>query len=140
MFDIDISTIRCRKNVKLGVLNEKILNTLSEKEVLLKEIHHRVKNNLQLVISLLNIQARQSDNVSINEFIEKGESRIFTMALIHENLYQTNDLNKVNYQKYLDTFIQNTKVIYNKSDLLKIQQIPKIKDLIDQFNLENNIN
>ncbi|MBC7556244.1 MAG: sensor histidine kinase, partial [Chryseobacterium sp.] len=74
--------------LKLQDLNVLIATSLNEKEILLKEIHHRVKNNLQLVISLLNIQARQGGDNAVLDFVEKGESRISVMALIHENLYQ----------------------------------------------------
>lgn len=102
--------------VKLQDLNVLITTSLTEKEVLLKEIHHRVKNNLQLVISLLNIQARQGGDNAILNFVEKGESRIAVMALIHENLYQTNNLGRVNYQKYLENLVQNILKMNDKLD------------------------
>jgi two-component sensor histidine kinase len=95
------------KKVKLKGVNNLIAKSLDDKEILLKEIHHRVKNNLQLVISLLNIQARQGGDNSIVDFMEKGESRIAVMALIHENLYQSDNLGRVNYQDYLENLILN---------------------------------
>ncbi|MFV5685688.1 sensor histidine kinase [Flavobacterium sp. GB2R13] len=104
------------KKMNLEDSNMLIANSLNEKEILLKEIHHRVKNNLQLVISLLNIQARQGGSNTIDDFMEKGESRIAVMALIHENLYQTNNLEKVNYQKYLENLIENILTINDKKN------------------------
>lgn len=94
-------------NFELETSKVVITKSLFEKEVLLKEIHHRVKNNLQLVISLLNIQARNSEAISIQEFLEKGRSRISAIALIHQNLYQSESIDKVIFQEYLDNLIQN---------------------------------
>ena len=104
------------KKLKLQDLNGLISKSLNEKEILLKEIHHRVKNNLQMISSLLNIQARQKGNNSIADFMEKGESRIAVMALIHENLYQTDNPGRVNYQHYLENLIKNILVMNNKED------------------------
>jgi two-component system, sensor histidine kinase PdtaS len=85
--------------------------SLVEKEILLKEIHHRVKNNLQLIISLLRIQATDTENNSIQEFIDVSQSRISSMALIHQSLYQSNNFGEINFKNYIDnltTEIQNT--------------------------------
>lgn len=84
-----------------------IKKSLQEKEVLLKEIHHRVKNNLQLVMSLLNIQARQKDFIGIDDFLEKGQNRIQSMALIHQNIYQSEQLDRVVFKDYLENLIES---------------------------------
>jgi two-component sensor histidine kinase len=94
-------------NIELSKASILIQKSLKEKELLLKEIHHRVKNNLQLVMSLLNIQAREGNAKDIKEFLEKGQSRIISMALIHENLYQTDKLDKVIFQDYIENLITN---------------------------------
>lgn len=97
--------------------NEKLLQkSLLEKETLLKEIHHRVKNNLQLVLSLLNIQAREMHNTEVNNFLEKGQTRISSMALIHQTLYQGKDLDKVDIQEYLESLISAIYEIFNVSE------------------------
>lgn len=114
-----VTTIQ-KKKKKLEDLNSIIAISLKEKEILLKEIHHRVKNNLQLISSLLNIQARQGGDNSVVDFMAKGESRIAVMALIHENLYQTNNLGKVNYQCYLENLIKNILTINDKEDFLVV--------------------
>ena len=73
-----------------------------EKELLLKEIHHRVKNNLQTISSLLNMQARATDNQEIKSILHSNHNRVFSMAMVHEMLYAHEDLSKIDYQKYVE--------------------------------------
>ncbi|MBN2158130.1 MAG: PAS domain S-box protein [Spirochaetes bacterium] len=80
---------------------EKIKASLLEKETLLKEIHHRVKNNMQIITSLLNLQARNlSDQELLKQFAD-AQSRIRSMALVHEKLYQSNDLGRIGLRSYI---------------------------------------
>ncbi|OHD19974.1 MAG: hypothetical protein A2Y38_21095 [Spirochaetes bacterium GWB1_59_5] len=74
---------------------------LAEKEVMLKEVHHRVKNNLQIVTSLLFLQADSSKNSSLREALKKSRGRIQSMALVHEELYQSEDLASVDMNEYV---------------------------------------
>lgn len=99
---IKVSQILKYKNEKLENINELLNKSLREKELLLKEIHHRVKNNLQLVSSILNIQANESPTISVNEFLDKCQNRISSIALIHQNLYVTENLDKVDFQIYVE--------------------------------------
>ncbi len=99
------------------VLQEKetvLKKALQEKELLLKEIHHRVKNNLQLIMSLLAIQglSQEKESKVIKAFLQKGESRIRSMALIHQILYETDGVQHVNFKNYLQRLIAAIKNSY----------------------------
>lgn len=76
-----------------------------EKELLLKEIHHRVKNNLQIVTSLLNLQANSIEDEKTKSLFEISLHRINSMALVHELLYQSKDFSQINYGRYLERLI-----------------------------------
>ncbi|MDR6967701.1 two-component sensor histidine kinase [Flavobacterium arsenatis] len=81
--------------------NEVIQQSLTEKETLLREIHHRVKNNLQIISSLLNIQSQHIVDENVLSSIQEGQSRVQAMSLIHQNLYQSEHLSNVDIENYL---------------------------------------
>ena len=95
-------SIRMKANRLLNKKNAQIQKALEEKEILLKEIHHRVKNNLQLISSLLNLQSRQVDDPHVHQAIKDGQNRVKSMALIHQSLYQDSDLIAVHVPSYVD--------------------------------------
>ena len=80
--------------------NTKLAAAVAERETLLKEIHHRVKNNLQIISGLLFRQARKSDNVETRELLRDGNDRIKAMALVHQNLYQRDELTGINLKEF----------------------------------------
>jgi len=84
---------------------EKIRASLNEKEVLLKEIHHRVKNNLQIIHSLLNMQSRGIKDAGVLDSLRESQNRVRTMALIHERLYRSTDLSEIDFKQYVGRLV-----------------------------------
>jgi PAS domain S-box-containing protein len=92
---------------------EKIKASLLEKETLLKEIHHRVKNNLQIVSSLLRLQSRHTQDGAVLALFQESQHRVQAMALIHEQLYQTKNLAQINLNQYIQTLVSNLVCSYS---------------------------
>jgi two-component system, sensor histidine kinase PdtaS len=82
--------------------DEALRASLAEKTALLKEVHHRVKNNLQIVISLLNLQAGQTQDRQALDTLMDTQNRVRSMALLHETLYRSGDLARINLTGYVD--------------------------------------
>ena len=81
--------------------DEQIKASLAEKEILLREIHHRVKNNMQIISSLLNLQASQMKDENALKMSKESQSRIRSMALVHEKLYKSQDFSHINFSDYI---------------------------------------
>lgn len=106
--ELSVANEELQKEVSQRKLaQEQINESLKEKIVLLREIHHRVKNNLQIVSSLLNLQAGYITDKKILEVFKESQTRIRSMALIHEKLYQSRDLDKINFSDYIDSLIKD---------------------------------
>lgn len=84
---------------------EQIKESLNEKEVLLKEIHHRVKNNMQIISSLLKLQSGYSKDEKFSEIFKESQNRIITMSLVHEKLYQSKDFTKIDLNGYIKDIV-----------------------------------
>ncbi len=107
------------------IAEERVMASLAEKEVLLKEVHHRVKNNLQIISTLLDLQTESiHDEHSLKSFRD-SQDRIKAMALIHERLYQSRDLASINFAEYVNnlagflfhSYVQNPEQITLKVDV-----------------------
>lgn len=88
-------------------VQDQINASLQEKEVLLKEIHHRVKNNLQIISSMIHLQSGQIQDKQALEMFREIQNRVKSMALIHERLYQAKDLTKIDFVEYLRDLLDN---------------------------------
>jgi PAS domain S-box-containing protein len=112
------------------LLSEKIENSLKEKEVLLKEVHHRVKNNMQIITSLLNLQSSHLSDQNMIDVFKESQSRIKSMALIHEIMYQSGNFSNIDTKHYIISLVS---YLY-RSYCLEGNRI-KITTDIDEVNL-----
>lgn len=92
---------------------EQIENSLKEKEVLLREIHHRVKNNMQIISSLLRLQSGYIKEKKYIDMYKDSQNRITTMSLIHEKLYQSKDLSRIDLGGYIKELVEGLFISYN---------------------------
>ncbi|MDD1774402.1 MAG: PAS domain S-box protein, partial [Methanobacterium sp.] len=106
---------------------ERTKSSLEEKELLLKEIHHRVKNNLQIISSLLDLQEDyvKEDPTAVN-VLKESQNRVLSMAMIHEMLYQSKDLNSINLSDYIRNLISNLFDSYGKKAMNLVTNLDKI--------------
>ncbi len=109
-------------NIELVRSKNRIKKSLDEKNVLLREIHHRVKNNLQIITSLLSLQSSYLKDDKMLDTFKTSQQRINSMAIVHEMLYQTEDLTSINYKDYLkELFDSNIKSFFNIEHKLKFE-------------------
>lgn len=95
------------------VAEDRIKASLNEKEVLMREIHHRVKNNLQVVSSMLNLQARITKDTAAIDVLSESRNRIEVMTLIHSQLYESENLSEINMKKFVDKLLNQLLLNYS---------------------------
>lgn len=113
----------------LRTSQEQLKNSLREKETLIRELYHRTKNNMQIIISMMNLEASMSDNEELNSVLNETSNRIVTMALVHQKLYQAQDLSSINFREYITELTGMLSSIYNVNN----GKIKMDLDLEDQF-------
>jgi two-component sensor histidine kinase len=98
--------------------NLQLNDALNEKAMLMKEIHHRVKNNLQIISSLLNLQIRSEMGDDATNALESSRDRIMAMSIVHQQLYQNNSLDLVDFDKYLKQLIESMQRVYSNIQMI----------------------
>jgi len=122
-------TLDLQKELETRKKTEKELKeALSEKNLLIREIHHRVKNNFNIIVSLLNLQKDKAIDKNIKDAIGIAQNRMFSMALIHEMLYQTNQFASVSINAYIEKLLHHVQEIY-KDTYQRISFNLDIKDI-----------
>lgn len=111
-------------------------NSIKEKEVLLKEIHHRVKNNMQIISSLMNIQTRYLDDEESINVLKESQNRVKSMSMIHEKLYRSKKFDKVYFAEYIENLVGD--LFYSYSiEKGKIRPVLEIEDV--KLNIETSV-
>lgn len=113
------------------IYEEKLQNNLKEKEVLLREIHHRVKNNMQLITSLLDLQISNTNDRETVKHILESQSRIRVMSIVYERLYESVDLHTINTQQFVQNIVNYLYQAYNGA-----QKNIHIEYEIDDFDID----
>ncbi|WP_330848607.1 sensor histidine kinase [Aliarcobacter butzleri] len=106
---------------KVEEKTKEITKSLEEKEILLKEIHHRVKNNLALTISLIELQEEEIEDEKTKKVLVDIQERIYTMELLHRKLYESTNLNKIPFKSYTLDLIKTISKTYDKDEKVKIE-------------------
>jgi PAS domain S-box-containing protein len=119
--DLDLEAVRLIADLYALLLNRKrvdesLKTSVREKEVLLKEVHHRVKNNMQVIVSLLNLQANYAGNEETVKFIQDCNARVKSMALVHERLYHSETLASIDLPDYISTLCDNLHSSYSRGN------------------------
>lgn len=112
----------------------RLIESVQEKEILLKEVHHRVKNNLQVISSILNLQSSYVEDEKTLEIINESQNRIRSMSYIHESLYQTKDFSSIDFHDYITNLIQNlvhSYQIYTSETKLNLK-VDRVQLVLDQ--------
>ncbi len=108
--------LKQKVNKGLEEKNELIKKALADKELLMKEIHHRVKNNLQVISSLLNLQSNFITDSKATAAMMESKNRVHSMALIHQRLYQNENLTEIDLEEYLDQLLDNLEHSYSSGE------------------------
>jgi len=119
--------ITLRKQVE-----EQLTSSLQEKTVMLKEIHHRVKNNMQVISSLMSLQLGASKEPMIQEALQESQARIRSMALVHESLYQSENLATIDFREYLNRLIRQLSMAHQKPNVTITVQGSELVLSLDQ--------
>lgn len=102
--------------LKIKNSNKKLNQSMEQKEVLLQEVHHRVKNNLTLLNSLLYLRAKASKDEDVKLILNECQSRVLSMSIVHQNLYDVDDTSKVDFQNFIEELLFESTSLFNKKE------------------------
>ncbi len=136
---VHLTTIRKNKRINyiLGIASDiteqkvaeiKLNSSLNEKNNLLQEIHHRVKNNMQIISSLLNLQKQYVNDDEAVNVLQESQNRVKSMAMVHEKIYLSDDLAHINFGDYIQSLVSNLFYSYTV-DKSRIKSVLKIDDV-----------
>ena len=117
---------------QLQVKNDEVQFQNEEKTVMLREIHHRVKNNLQVITSLLRLQSRELSDEKTVELFKDATNRVVAMALIHDKMYQSKDMAKINLEDYLSTLLNDLIDSYSVEIPIKADIVSTVETITNQ--------
>lgn len=117
---------------QIKIINAELQVKINENSILLKEVHHRVKNNLQIIVSLLRLQ-KEEDKRKGKDSFDESINRIIAMSLIHEKLYQQNNLKEIIIEEYIKVFISEIKALYDMNEKLTVN----FKSSVGSMKLKN---
>ncbi|RHX84838.1 sensor histidine kinase [Leptospira stimsonii] len=132
LIPVEVNAVRLEQGRLLAVVRDirerkliqkKMEDSLKEKELMLQEIHHRVKNNLQIVSSLLSLHSEFNENAYLQKILRECELRVKSMALVHEELYRSDDLAKVDLKSYYFSLSSNLLSVYGQADRIQIHAL-----------------
>ena len=137
--------VKLKEDVVLAIIRDitervkaenKVQQSLEDKVVLLQEIHHRVKNNMQIISSILNMQISESEENKIQQLLIQTQNRIRSMSLVHEKLYESNNYSQINIKSYVESLVYQMISSYS-SRAIRINVVSKIDNI--KFNLNTAI-
>ncbi|MFK7937124.1 MAG: sensor histidine kinase, partial [Saprospiraceae bacterium] len=125
-FAIYFLRVRRRLNASLQQKNQLLNQAVQDRELLIREVHHRVKNNLQIITSLLNLQLRHVTHPAARAALTDGRNRVRSISLLHQDLYQESKLKGVDTQIYLTNIVHNLQYAFRDEEVNVQTEIDKI--------------
>lgn len=135
LFELNQAKLTLEEKVKIRTAEISAQSTTlnrqnEENEILLKEIHHRVKNNLQIIVSLINLQLSKLDNPTIEAALRETQSRVLSMSLVHQKMYQNSNFKEIELSQYIEELVENVRNLYPNripKNILTIQEDIKVE-------------
>ena len=132
-----LNTLLTSANNDIALKNQQLESSILKIQTLIKEIHHRVKNNMQIISSLLNMQRNDQKNDSVAEALDESKRRIQSMALVHQKLYETEDLSHIKVKEYVEQLVDSVESTLTQNTIAPTKNIDVPTELL--FNIDTMI-